>query len=442
MQDAQRLRRLEACRAALLDPNVSPLSVDDQAVLKEHAVKLKLPPEAYLNRCEQKLKNLTTSKMSPEKLMKVVEDLLLYPPGPDLALLEQMRPEDRLVRTQFMLRDAVATACEQVSDGLSVSKMLQKIHEAYKDYLDTIVLLSAAENWEREKLQQLKSEAMEAVRSAKANLKKMEKEMKGRAAQRRLDRKAATLSKLDKEAAEAQREQNSDRLEEISSLMNEESKDLADQVEELDEDGSKLADHAEELRLQAVNSAYKAKRQAQRIRLSKEDRGSLISVPSSAGRPKVQPQNLRFNEEAAPTVRGSPTYGSAHMAAGAQQEDVAGDPPSDYSGIGGRPAESLKAEPPATDDPWYEREREWFEEDEDEWFTPHQENTDRRCRHANVDYQGSHSASHTKDKLIIDALRSIANRQELPSKPPWARCQPSLIPTERFRASARTWKRS
>ena len=73
--------------------------------------------------------------------------------------------------------------------------------------------------------------------------------------------------------------------------MNEESKDLADQVEELDEDGSRLADHAEELRLQAVNSAYKAKRQAQRIRLSKEDRGSLISVASSAGRPKVQPQN-------------------------------------------------------------------------------------------------------------------------------------------------------
>ena len=51
--------------------------------LKEHAVKLKLPPEAYLNCCEQKLKNLTTSKMQPEKLMKVVEELLLYPPGLD-----------------------------------------------------------------------------------------------------------------------------------------------------------------------------------------------------------------------------------------------------------------------------------------------------------------------------------------------------------------------
>ena len=113
----------------------------------------------------------------------------------------------------------------------------------------------------------------------------------------------------------------------------------------------------------------------------------------------MQPQNLRFNEEVAPTVRGSPTYRSAHATAGAQQEDVAGDPPRDYSGIGGRPAESPKAEPPATDDPGYERE--WYEEDKDEWFTSHQENTDRRSsrrRHANADYQGSHSASHTKDK--------------------------------------------
>ena len=207
VQDVQRLRRLEASRAALLDPNVSRLSIDDQAVLKEHAVKLKLPPEAYLNRCEQKLKNLTTSKMLPEKLMKVVEELLLYPLGSDRALLEQMRPEDRLMRTQFMMHDAATTACKQVSDGLPVNKMLQKIHEAYKDYLDTIVLLSAAENWEREKLQQLKSDALEAVRSANASLKKMEKEMKGRAAQRRLDRKAATLTKLDREAAEAQRDQ-------------------------------------------------------------------------------------------------------------------------------------------------------------------------------------------------------------------------------------------
>ena len=105
VQDALRLRRLEACRAALLDHNLSPLSIDDQVALKELAVKLKLPPEAYLNRGEQKLKNLTTSKMLPEKLMKVVEELLLYPPGPDRALLEQMRPEDRLMRTQFMLHD-------------------------------------------------------------------------------------------------------------------------------------------------------------------------------------------------------------------------------------------------------------------------------------------------------------------------------------------------
>ena len=72
VQDAQRLHRLEACRAALLDHNLSLLSIDDQVALKEHAAKLKLPPEAYLNRCEQKLKNLTTSKMQPEKLMKFV----------------------------------------------------------------------------------------------------------------------------------------------------------------------------------------------------------------------------------------------------------------------------------------------------------------------------------------------------------------------------------
>ena len=212
--------------------------------------------------------------------------------------------------------------------------------------MDTITLLATAENWEREKLQQLKSNAQEAVRAAKANLKRMEQEMKGRAAQRRLDRKAATLTKLEQEAqeaAEAQRDQNSDKLEEISSLMKEESRNLAEQVEELDEAHSKLADQAEEMRLQAVSSTYKAKKQAQRIRLSKEDRDSLISVASSAGRPKVQPQNLRFNEEAAPTVRGSPTYGPAHAAAGAQQEDVAGDPPRDYRSIGGRAAQGRAA---------------------------------------------------------------------------------------------------
>ena len=67
--------------------------------------------------------------------------------------------------------------------------------------------------------------------------------------------------------------------------MNEESKELANQVEELDEIHVKLADQAEEMRLQAFSSAYKAAKQAQRIRLSKEDRGSLISVASSAGRP-------------------------------------------------------------------------------------------------------------------------------------------------------------
>ena len=129
-------------------------------------------------------------------------------------------------------------------------------------------------------------------------------------------------------------------------------------------------------------------------------------------------------------TRGSPAYGSPRVAAGAQQEDIAGDPPRDYSGIGGRAAESPKAEPqsepPARDDAGYEREREWYEEeDEDEWFTPHQENDDRRSdrrssrrRRANADNQGSLSNSHAKDKLIIDALKSIVNRQDLPSKPP------------------------
>ena len=52
-----------AYRAVLLDHKISSLSTDDQVALKEHAVKLKLPPEAYLNRYEQKLRNLITSKM-------------------------------------------------------------------------------------------------------------------------------------------------------------------------------------------------------------------------------------------------------------------------------------------------------------------------------------------------------------------------------------------
>ena len=82
---------------------------------------------------------------------------------------------------------------------------------------------------------QLKSEAQDCVGSAKVDLKKLEKENKGRTAQRRLDRKAVTLSKLQREAVAAQQEQNMDKLEELSTLMNEESKDLGDQVEELDE---------------------------------------------------------------------------------------------------------------------------------------------------------------------------------------------------------------
>ena len=62
------------------------------------------------------------------------------------------------------------------------------------------------------------------MRTAKADLKRMEKEMKGCAAQRKLDGRGATLSKLQREAAEAQRDQNSEKLEELSTLMNHESK--------------------------------------------------------------------------------------------------------------------------------------------------------------------------------------------------------------------------
>ncbi len=61
VQDAQRLHCLEVCRAVLLDHKLSPLSMGDQVALKEHAVKMQLSPEAYLNRCEQKLRSLITS---------------------------------------------------------------------------------------------------------------------------------------------------------------------------------------------------------------------------------------------------------------------------------------------------------------------------------------------------------------------------------------------
>ena len=47
---------------------------------------------------------------------------------------------------------------------------------------------------------------------------------------------------MQREAAEAQWDQNSEKLEELSTLMNEESKELADQVEELDEIYVNLAD--------------------------------------------------------------------------------------------------------------------------------------------------------------------------------------------------------
>ena len=58
-----------------------------------------------------------------------------------------------------MLQDTASTACEQVSDGLTVNKVLQKLQETYKDYIDTITLLADAQGWEREKLLELKSGA-------------------------------------------------------------------------------------------------------------------------------------------------------------------------------------------------------------------------------------------------------------------------------------------
>ena len=127
-----------------------------------------------------------------------------------------------------MLQDAANTACEQVTDGSTVSKVMQKLQEAYKDYIDTITLLGDAEGWEKDKLAELKSGTQDLGRAAKADIKRMEKELKGRTAQRRLDHRAAMLTKLQWEAAEAQWDQNSEKLEELSTLMNEESKELAD----------------------------------------------------------------------------------------------------------------------------------------------------------------------------------------------------------------------
>ena len=65
--------------------------------------------------------------------------------------------------------------------------------------------------------------------------------------------------------------------------MGEESKDLQDQMEELDDIHENLGNQAEEMRLKVASSAYKAAKQAQCIRLlSKENRGRIVSVASSA----------------------------------------------------------------------------------------------------------------------------------------------------------------
>ena len=74
-----------------------------------------------------------------------------------------------------------------------MSRVLQKLQEAYKDYINTITLLEDKENWEKEKLIELKAGAQDRVRMVKMNLKKAEKDNKGHAAHRRLDCKAATL---------------------------------------------------------------------------------------------------------------------------------------------------------------------------------------------------------------------------------------------------------
>ena len=81
-----------------------------------------------------------------------------------------------------------------------------------------------------------------------------------------------------------------------------------------------------------------------------------------------------------------------------------------------------KAEPPEVDDPGYEEGRVGDEEEEqEEWFMPHQENTEHHSSHlhrTNADYLGSHSVNHARDDMLILALKSIVNLQDQPSKPP------------------------
>ena len=83
VQEAQWLCCLEVCRAVLLDRKLSPLSVDDQVALKEHADKLKLPPESLpqLLRTKAQEPDQKKSKMLPEKLLKITKEMLLYPLG-------------------------------------------------------------------------------------------------------------------------------------------------------------------------------------------------------------------------------------------------------------------------------------------------------------------------------------------------------------------------
>ena len=106
-------------------------------------------------------------------MLKLTDEMLAHPPGPDRTLLEQMHHADCLMRTQSMMEEIVNTACEQVGDSASMNRVLQKLQQAYKDYFDTITLLVDTEGWEKEKLMHFKSEAQDCVRLAKEDLKKV-----------------------------------------------------------------------------------------------------------------------------------------------------------------------------------------------------------------------------------------------------------------------------
>ena len=84
-----------------------------------------------------------------------------------------------------------------------------------------------------------------------------------------------------------------------------------------------------------------------------------------------------------------------------------------------------KAEPQpkqdAADNHGFEEEWDGEGEQEDEWFLPHQENTEDRSSHGHgyfVDNQGSNTFNRTCNNLLILALNSIVSRQDAPLKAP------------------------